>query len=211
MTLRRSRSRPQITKKPPQPVSAVETAPVEVEVVPRPWTYEDYCAIPDDGYRYEVIGGKLYVAPAPNRPHQRATLQLATILNVFVQAHDLGEVDVAPFDVVLSRNNVVQPDIIYVQKERMGIFTNAGASGSPDLVIEILSPNTAAYDRSRKRDIYAAHGVPHYWILSAAAESLEAYELRDGIYVLVQRLTGDDIFSPGLFPGLSFSLGPLWR
>src|SRR5688572_9356120 len=129
MALRQPRSRPRTEKKPPKPVAAA--APQTVEVVPRLWTYEDYCAIPDDGYRYEVIEGELYVAPAPNRPHQRVSLQLATILNVFVQEHDLGEVDVAPFDVMLSANNVLQPDIIYVRKERMYIFTNAGASGSP--------------------------------------------------------------------------------
>ena len=209
MALRQSRSRPQTVQKPPPKIAAV--AATRVEVVPRRWTYEDYCAIPDDGYRYEVIGGQLYVAPAPNRPHQRAALQLATILNVFVQEHDLGEVDVAPFDVMLSSNNVLQPDIIYVRKERMDIFTNAGAPGSPDLVIEILSPSTAARDRSKKRDAYAAHGIPNSWILSAPAQSLEAYELRDGIYVLVQRLTDDETFSPALFPGLSFSVGPLWR
>ena len=209
MAIRQPRSRPQAERKPSPTIAAVETP--SVEVVPRLWTYEDYCAIPDDGYRYEVIEGELYVAPAPDVAHQRIIVRLLLILAPFVEEHDLGEVLLSPTDVLLSTGTFVQPDLLFVRKDRGEVITERNVRGVPDLVIEVLSPSTAAYDRSKKRDAYAATGVPHYWILSGRARTLEAYELRDGIYLLVERLTDDETFSPSLFPGLSFSLAPLWR
>lgn len=148
---------------------------------------------------------------APDIAHQRTVGGLYLVLAGFAGEHDLGDVLIAPTDVLLSASAFVQPDLLFVRKDRLDIITEHHVAGPPDLVVEVLSPSTAAYDRSDKQDTYAAHGVPHYWILSYRARSLEAYELRDGVYVLVQRLTDDEVFSPAVFPGLSFSLGRLWR
>ncbi|MBI4498367.1 MAG: Uma2 family endonuclease [Chloroflexi bacterium] len=175
-----------------------------------PWTYDRYCALPDDGKRYEIVWGELYVVPSPNAPHQTAALRLASLLDRFVQEHGLGKVYIAPFDVVLSRDTVVQPDVLFISRERAAIRTRANVQGSPDLVVEVLSPGTAARDLGIKRDVYALHGVPHYWLIDPDSRSLEAYELREADDVLVQHCAGDEVFAPARFPGLAIPLAALW-
>ncbi|MBI4497066.1 MAG: Uma2 family endonuclease [Chloroflexi bacterium] len=176
----------------------------------RGWTYRDYCAIPDDGQRYEVIWGELYVAPSPSRGHQRSAGKLFTILDRHVTEHGLGEVYIAPFDVVLDEENVVQPDLLFVSKERLDIITEANIRGAPDLVVEVLSRSTAALDRSQKWDLYAAAGVPHYWLVDPVAHTLEAYIREGGDYRLADRRTHHEVFSPALFPGLDIPLASVW-
>src|SRR6185295_12759762 len=105
-------------------------------------TYEDYVALPDDGNRYEVIEGELCLVPAPNFRHQRIGFKLTLLLGNFVEEHHLGFVFFAPFDVVLSRINVLQPDVLFISNNRLSITTAAGATGAPDLAIEVLSEST---------------------------------------------------------------------
>ena len=177
---------------------------------PRVWTYDDYLRIPDDGNRYEVVWGELIMPPSPNAAHQRVVLNLASVLLYHTTAHDLGAVYVAPFDVVLSEHNVLQPDILFIRKERLSIVTETHVAGSPDLVIEVLSPGTAAFDRGRRMDAYAAFGVDHCWLVDPRSRSLEVYELRGERYELIVRLMEEETFSPALLPGLTLSLAALW-
>ena len=177
---------------------------------PSVWTYEDYLHIPDDGYRYEVVWGELTVPPSPTFGHQRVLGILFSTLHQHVTAHDLGVVCVAPLDVVLSEQNVLQPDILFVTKERLHIVTEANVNGAPDLVIEVLSPGTAAVDRGRRMDAFAAFGVLHCWLIDPLSHSLEVYELRGERYEMVSRLTETDAFAPAIFPGLSLPLASVW-
>ena len=94
-------------------------------------TYEDYCRLPNDGKRYEIIDGELFVTPSPFRPHQRAVTRLTRYLSTFVQENDLGEVFVAPFDVVFSRFDVVEPDLLYVSKGRDSVLTEKTCRALP--------------------------------------------------------------------------------
>ena len=96
-------------------------------------TYADYLALPNDGKRYEILDGELFVTAAPSRQHQRVVLRLAAMLDAHVTAHSLGEVDIAPFDVILSDPNVVQPDIIFVATDRLPAFSDRGLEGAPTL------------------------------------------------------------------------------
>src|SRR6266542_440865 len=89
-------------------------------------TYEDYCALPDDGRRYEIIEGELYVAPSPGRAHQQFAANLLIVLKPFVAARGLGEVFIAPFDVILEETSVVVPDLLFVARERSGVVTDRG-------------------------------------------------------------------------------------
>lgn len=177
----------------------------------RGWTYEEYCALPEDGHRYEIVKGVLYVAPSPIPAHQRGAFTLGRIVADHVDQHDLGEVFIAPLDVVFAADSVVQPDVLFIRKERAAIVQHANVTGSPDLVAEVLSPSTAAYDRRQKRDLYAAYGVPHLWFLNPQARWLEAYGLGEGGYTLTARHTGNEEFTPSLFPGLVIPLARLWR
>ena len=140
-------------------------------------TYADYCKTPDDE-RYELLDGELFVTPAPGMAHQRASRNLTGLLWQLAKESGAGEIYAAPFDIVLSDTNVVQPDLIFVSSERAHIITEANVQGAPDLVVEILSPSTADRDLTVKRGIYARHGVQEYWIVDTDARTVTVL-LRD--------------------------------
>jgi Uma2 family endonuclease len=165
---------------------------------------------PDDGKRYEVIDGGLYVTPPPNWGHQRAGSTLFGHLWSHVHLHGLGEIVTAPVGVVLDDENGLQPDLVYVSRDRLDIITERGIFGAPDLVVEVLSPRTQSRDRGVKMRRYAAAGVPHYWILDHRRRMLEAYELAEQGYELRGKYSGDEVFRPALFPDLEIPLGDLW-
>lgn len=152
------------------------------------WTYADYAALPDDGRRYEIIDGVLYVAPSPRRAHQAANRWFVYYLTEHVQRAGLGEVFGAPFDVELSPNTVVQPDVVVVLQENASIITDTHIVGAPDLVVEVASPGSVGYDRRIKQDAYVRTGVREYWYADPAARTIE---------VLV--LEGDRYSSAGVF------------
>ncbi len=178
--------------------TVVETVPMvrPADDVPGPpqgqWTYAEYAALPDDGRRYEIIDGVLYVAPSPRRAHQAANRWFVYYLIEHVQRAGLGEVFGAPFDVELSPNTVVQPDVVVVLREHASIITDTHIVGAPDLVVEVALPGSVGYDRRLKQDAYARAGVREYWYADPAARTIE---------VLV--LEGDRYSSAGVFVGRS--------
>src|SRR3954468_16694708 len=145
-------------------------------------TYDDLKQMPDDRNRYEIIEGVLHVTPAPNAGHQRAVLRLARPLDEHVTVNGLGEVFIAPFDVKLDEKSVVQPDVLFVARNGRAVNLGSHIVGPPDLVIEVLSPSTTGRDMRTKWQLYAAHGVPHYWYVDTDARQITALALRDGEY-----------------------------
>ena len=161
-------------------------------------TYADYCRTPDDE-RYELVDGELVMSPSPNRAHQTICLGLGTLLHAFVAEHGRGEIYIAPFDVVLSDTNVVQPDLLFVSKEQAYIVTEDNVQGPPDLVVEILSPSTAERDRSLKRALYARYGVREYWLVDPDTRTVTVLLLDDGAFVEVAHYgAGQTLTSPTL-------------
>lgn len=142
-------------------------------------TYEDYKNTPEDE-RYELIDGELIMAAALKKAHQRVDMRLGNRFFVHVETNDLGEVYSAPFDVYLSETNVVQPDLLFVSKERLDIITEDNVQGAPDMVVEILSPSTASVDWNRKRELYAEYGVKEYWIVAPEVRLVWLLLPRDG-------------------------------
>jgi Uma2 family endonuclease len=159
----------------------------------RGWTYEEFARLPDDGNRYEVIAGDLYVTPAPGSIHQKVSARFFMELRVFAtNQHKLGEVLYAPLDVIFEDGDYVQPDLVFLRRERSELLTERGIEGPPDLVIEILSPATARQDRGIKRDRYAHFGVPEYWIVDTERRRVEVYRLADAVedpIIVADRLT----------------------
>lgn len=149
--------------------------------------YGDYCAIPSDGKRYELLDGEVYVTPAPGPLHQRLLLRLARALEDYFGAR--AEVFIAPIDVIFSPHDIVQPDIVVVENSAQ--VSQRGIEGPPLLVVEVLSPATAAYDRSVKSRHYAANGVRHYWILDPPARMLECYRSEGAVLQLVASATAE--------------------
>lgn len=122
---------------------------------------------------------------APRRAYQRAGTKLVTLLDSYVEAHDLGEVYDASFDVVFSDTDVVQPDLLFVSKERLYIKNDDNVRGAPDLVTEILSSSTASIDRNFKRALYAKHGVKEFWLVDTDARNITVMFLREHGYEVV--------------------------
>ena len=173
------------------------------------FTVADYMTTPEDR-RYHLLDGDLILAPAPTIRHQRILRRLAVLLDELAVENGLGEVFLAPCDVVLSNYDVFQPDILFVSNERRGLITEANIQGAPDLVVEILSSATEHYDRGYKRTLYARYGVREYWLVDPATETVEVLVEGD------EGLTSADIFgltdtlvSP-LLPGLSVDLGQIF-
>jgi Uma2 family endonuclease len=171
---------------------------------------EDIWDTPDDGNRYEVIDGVLVMTPPPGWGHQRGLHKLSFYVTRHVYAHELGEVVQAPIGVVLDDENGVEPDLVYVSKERMHIVTERGVFGAPDLVVEVLSPRTRSRDLGSKKRRYAAAGIPHYWILDPRPRTLTAFRLGADGYAETGSYAPGDTFRPDLFPGLEVPTADLW-
>ncbi len=139
------------------------------------FTVHDYMAT-SDTERYELIEGELLVPPSPATEHQRIVVRLVLELHNFVTQRGLGEVFVAPLDVVLSEHNVLQPDILFISNERMSIVTDR-VRGAPDLVIEVLSPSSEARDRTLKATVYARYGVREYWLVDPTTHTVDVFTL----------------------------------
>ncbi len=173
-------------------------------------TYKEYEALPADGRRYEIHDGELSVTPAPSPQHQRVIGDLYTMLRQHVKSGGLGEVLLSPIDCILTDISIVQPDLVYLDTARASLVSNRGIEGPPALVIEVLSPSTTEIDRSTKRQLYARHGVPYYWIVDPGARAVEAYVLSEGVYQLSARVAGSEPVSLSPFPDLAFVPALLW-
>ncbi len=145
-----------------------------------PKTWEDVLRMPDDGNRYEFIGGRLYVTPAPAIRHQRVSKRLQAALMRMLEDAGRGEVFYAPFLVEFpGTGDRVQPDLIFVSDERREIIGEKQVLGAPDLVVEILSPSTAHRDRGIKLDLYARSGVRQYWIVDPVEDIVDVWRFGD--------------------------------
>ncbi len=172
-------------------------------------TYEDFRALPDDGKRYEILDGDLYMSPSPITQHQRFVARLHVILTLHVNQHRLGEVFVSPYDVVLGRHDVVEPDLLFVARENSQIVTAKNIQGVPDLLVEVLSDSTRERDLRDKRNIYARCGVPWYWIVDPEGPRVMELKLMDRAYAVVAEVSGKANWTPELFPNLAIGLPEL--
>jgi Uma2 family endonuclease len=166
------------------------------------WTYEDYCVLPQDFNRHEIIEGDHIVTPSPTPRHQRVLVNLQFFLDSHIRSRDLGTLLIAPMDVLFAPTSVVQPDLLFIRKDRLHIITEANVQGAPDLVVEILSPSTAAIDKGGKMGLYAKYGVFHYWILDSIRLILEMYQLEETQYSLVAQFGSNEEARSPLFPDL---------
>ena len=172
-------------------------------------TYEDYRNLPDDE-RYELIDGELIMAAAPSVIHQMIQDNIGLSLNLFIRANNLGRLFYAATDVYLSDTNVVQPDLLFVSRERANILTYGVINGAPDLVVEILSPPTAQRDRTQKRELYARFRVPEYWQAYAETRSVAVLTLAGDDYEVAGVYgMGETLTSP-LLAGFRLNIGDIF-
>lgn len=169
------------------------------------YTYEDYLKIADDK-RYELIDGELIMTPSPITRHQRISRKIEFVIEKFVADNNLGEVFDAPYDVYLDEENVVQPDILFVSRGRLSIIGEKNIQGSPDMVIEIVSENSAYRDIVQKKNLYARFGVKEYWIVIPETEEIEIYMLEENHYQLYKTYRKNESLESPVLKGLRMEL-----
>ena len=174
------------------------------------FTYRDYLNLPDDGQRYEIIHGDLVMTPAPVPLHQEVLLKIAKQFSDFLEKNPVGQLFIAPCDVVLDSVNVVQPDIFFISQKRARIITEKNIQGAPDLIIEIISPTTAYYDLVSKKDVYQQFGVKEYWLVDPIRRSVQVLVLTDGKWVADQEVIGDGSVASRLLPEFCISLSAIF-
>jgi Uma2 family endonuclease len=177
------------------------------------WTYDDYARLPEDGNRYEVIHGVLYVTPAPNFKHQFVIMSLAASFHRFLAEGELGVVLTAPFDILLPMGiaSPVEPDLMVFRAGNVPDWEAKNFAGVPDLVVEVLSPSTRSRDRRIKLRAYEEAGVPEYWLVDPALRSIVVYgrEAGSGFVERCRGAVGERVTS-AVLPGFELEVARLF-
>ncbi len=168
-------------------------------------TVEDYEHLPE-GAPYQLIAGELIMSPSPSFFHQRIQYRLANVLGNFVERNKLGILVGSPLDVYFSEENIYQPDLIFIRADRAHGIRKDKLRVIPDLVIEVLSPSTAYYDFTRKKEMYCTHGVEEYWIIDPEMETVEIMLKRGEIYQTEAILKKPALLESAMFPGFSMKI-----
>ena len=168
-----------------------------VNAAPPRVSFADLERWPEDGRRYELYDGEVYVVPSPILLHQVVSARLYLALEEYTRAHG-GVVLYAPLDIVLTDFDVVQPDLLLFTRDRQHLLhPRVVTRHAPDLAIEILSQSTAGNDRGRKMELLARHHVREYWLVDPRAVSIEVYRLAsDGFELASTGAGADPVQSP---------------
>ncbi len=183
---------------------------MNILTVQKKYTYNDYLLIEDEK-RYEVMKGELIMVPAPFTTHQRVSSKLNLIISKYVKEKKLGEVLYAPTDVIFAEDIVVQPDILFISNNRRDIIKEAAIIGSPDLVIEIVSPSSASYDTIEKREVYEKHGVKEYWLVFPQEKAVEILTIEKGIYKEFCKARKTGIVKSHIIEGLTVEIKEIFE
>jgi Uma2 family endonuclease len=177
-------------------------------------TYDDFVLFPDDGQRHELIDGEHYVTPSPNIRHQRISGNLHLLIGTWLEEHPIGQLFYAPWDVVFSNVDVVEPDLLYMSNERAAqVMTLLHVKGVPELVVEIASPGTRKRDETIKRRLYERFGVAEYWVVDPDVDVVRVYRRDSERFdraVELSRERGDVLTTP-LLQGLELPLQRVFR
>ena len=179
-------------------------------------TYDDLVArFPEgDRLRHELIAGEHFVTPSPTNRHQELSIRLTISIGVHLQGHsEQGKLYAAPFDVVMTPYDVVEPDLLVVLGDQLHILTEANVQGAPGLVVEILSPGTRKRDQTLKRNLFDRQGVREYWIVDPDRNRVIIHRrAADGSFPLAETLEAgrSDTLSTALLPGWGLSLDQLF-
>jgi Uma2 family endonuclease len=172
-------------------------------------TYDDFLLFPDDGKRHELIDGEHYVTPSPNTKHQVISGNIYFAIRSWLEVHPIGRIYYAPFDIVFTRFDVVEPDLLYISNERAReILTDKHVSGAPDIVVEIGSPSTRQRDETIKRRLYDRSGVAEYWIVDPEIDTIRIFRREHEPFakpIELSREAGDTLTTP-LLAGLVIQL-----
>ena len=188
-------------------VSANSTHP------PLRWTIQDLEGFPDNGHRYEIIDGELFVTRAPHWQHQDLALEMCMALRQWSKQTGLGQASFTP-GIIYSESDNVIPDVVWISRDRLStLLDDAGhLTGSPELVLEVLSRSEKDRDRDRKTKLklYSKEGVLEYWIVDGEHRLIEVYRRDNAILVKVMTLYAADTLSSPLLPGFELKLSSIF-
>jgi Uma2 family endonuclease len=184
---------------------------MNTRTLPNPFTYDDYIALPDDGKRYEIIEGEVSMTPAPSPRHQEIQVRLSAALFFFVDKHSLGRVLSSPIDLVLSMVDVVQPDVLFVARDRLHIIAKKNLVGIPNLIVEILSPSSTTRDQKEKLNLYQRYGLPEYWIVDPDSQTVDVYLSAANRLEKVETLKIGEQLHSRQVPGLVLELSDVFK
>ena len=176
-------------------------------------TWDDYVLFPEDGMRHELIDGEHYVTPAPFLRHQEIVGRLYLAIGNYLAAHPIGRVFVAPLDVILSKFDVVEPDLLYVSNERAPELLKDWVRGAPDLVTEVGSESTRKRDETIKRALYERVEVIEYWIVDPEIDVVRIYRRADDRFGRPAELSrrAGDVLTTELLPALEITLDAIFH
>ncbi|MCA1832909.1 MAG: Uma2 family endonuclease [Actinomycetota bacterium] len=172
-------------------------------------TYEDFLTFPDDGVRREILEGELFVSPSPVLRHQDVAGLIYVSLHNHIKANGGGRTFIAPLDVLLGKHDIVEPDVIFVADDRLGILHEKHLIGAPTLLVEVVSDSRT--DRVRKRNVYARAGVPTYWVADPDSDRVEVYRLHGISYAKPDILEPGETLTLDELPGLRIELAELFQ
>ena len=178
-----------------------------------PLTIADIGSMPDDGNRYEVIEGELFVSTAPTIFHQKIVTRIIVAFWLYLRDHPIGEILPGP-GIVFDDFSGVIPDLVFYTHEReKRIVAGGRLTAAPEIVIEILSPGSSNERRDRhvKRSLYSVRGVHEYWIVDPATRSIELHAKRKegGLEFAANLQSGDDLTS-AVLPGFRMPVEPIF-
>ncbi len=178
---------------------------------PRLWTYTELrAARPETNQPTELWNGELVMAPSPSPSHQDLIFHLGMAFHAHVSRHQLGRVYLSPLDVVLSERRVVQPDLVFISRENLGIVRDC-IRGVPDLTLEVISESSWHRDRIEKKALYEQYGVREYWLVDPDSQTIEVFALVKGAFRLHGKAAAGQSARSKLLPGFSVSLARLGR
>ncbi|MEH2125317.1 Uma2 family endonuclease [Nostoc sp.] len=178
------------------------------------WTTADLELFPDNGNRYEIIDGELFVTKAHHWKHQKTCVRISTSLDNWSQTTGLGEVVIAP-GIIFGDNDNVIPDVVWASNERLPLLLDEGGhlTGAPELVVEVLSAGSEneKRDRELKLKLYSSRGVREYWIADWRKQQVEVYRREQANLKLVATLfNGDELSSP-ILPNFTCAIAQLFN
>ena len=177
-------------------------------------TYDDFLLFPDDGQRHELIDGEHHVTPSPNIRHQLILGNLHFLIRGWLEHSKAGVVFMAPLDVVFTRFDVVEPDVLYLSNARAkAVLTAANVQGVPELVIEIGSPSTRRRDETIKKQLYEREGVSEYWVVDPDLDAIRVYAREGERFGRARELSVEagDVLTTPLLESLELRLADVFR
>lgn len=165
----------------------------------------------EEGFLYELINGTIVKRASPNTEHQRITKRVFKKLDQFVEENALGECVFAPYDVVFDEEELVLPDLIFVANKNSDIIKRGCIEGTPDLLVEVLSPGTSRNDRGQKMKLYRRFGVAEYWIVDPKAQAIEVWSLQNGDYDLLFFAAETGEIESIVLPGLKMEVSQVFE